>query len=69
MSNENEVADPSPTGFPVMPQWFVKASFALVAVAGVVMQAVPEHTIAWRIAAGVTSVGAALGIASQGVRR
>jgi hypothetical protein len=45
---------------------FKAAASGLVAVAGAVVTLTPPHTIAFRVATGIISAGALLGIHSQG---
>jgi hypothetical protein len=59
----------SPTGDAPLPQWAVRLGLALVTTAGVLQLAVPPGghlDVACRV---VIALGAAFGIASQGVRR
>lgn len=59
----------SPTGVPMLSPKFVPYLIALVGLAGLVMSSVPQHTLAFKIAAGVQTLGAALGLASPGLRK
>lgn len=59
----------SPTGEAPLPQWVVRLGLAPVTTAGVLQLAVPPGS-AWDVACRVViALGAAFGIASQGVRR
>jgi hypothetical protein len=59
----------SPTGVPVIPPKVVPWLAALVGVAGVAMQFLPAHTIGFKLAAGIVSLGGLVGIASPGIRK
>lgn len=73
MSDENRIervsAAISPTGAPMLPAKAVPWLVALVGVAGVAAQVLPEHTVAHKIALAVMGFGALLGIASPGWRK
>jgi len=66
---ENVSAARSPTGTPVLPVWAVPWLVALVGVAGVAANVLPAHTVAAKVALAIVSLGAALGLASPGMRR
>lgn len=59
----------SPTGAPVLGQVLVRAATALVGIAGILVASLPPYTVAHKVCAVVVGLGAALGIASQGVRK
>lgn len=67
------VVERSPTGIALLPQYAVKIATVLVLVAGVIVTlptagvALPPLVLS--IAGAVVAIGAALGIASQGVRK
>ena len=59
----------SPTGEAQLPQWAVRLGLALVTVAGVLQVALPPGST-WDLSSRVViALGAAFGIASQGVRK
>lgn len=59
----------SPTGTPLVPVKYVPFISAALALAGVVVQFVPAHTIAHKIALGLISFGGLFGVVSPGLRR
>jgi hypothetical protein len=62
-------AEVSPTGAPTVPQQVIKFAGLVVGAAALALQVLPEHTIAFKICAGIVSFGAVLGIYSQGARK
>jgi hypothetical protein len=61
-------AAPSPTGIPIVSPKVVPWILAVVGIAAVAMQALPEHTIGYKVAAGIVALGALFGVASPGLR-
>jgi hypothetical protein len=63
----------SPTGVAILPQLLVKGATVLVGAAGLLLtlttQGIALPPLAVTICTAVVSIGAALGIASQGVRK
>lgn len=59
----------SPTGAPMVSPKVVPWIIALVGAAGVAMASLPEHTLGYKIAAGIVALGGLFGIVSPGLRR
>jgi hypothetical protein len=59
----------SPTGVPVIPPAAVPWLTSVVGIAGILAASLPEHTVGARVAQLVFALGAALGLASPGLRR
>ncbi len=63
------VPAPSPTGAPMVPTKAVPWLVALIGVAAVAMQALPDNTIGYKVAAAIVAFGTLFGIASPGLRK
>jgi hypothetical protein len=56
-------------GPPLVPVKVVPWLVAVVGLAGAAVQTLPPHTIAWKVAAAITSFGGLFGVVSPGLRR
>lgn len=61
--------NPSPTGSPLLPPKLVPYLLLLAAIAQALAFVLPEHTLGAKIAQGVVSALAFLGLASPGLRK
>jgi hypothetical protein len=59
----------SPTGKPVIPPKVVPWLTGLLGAAGVLVQVIPSHTVAFKVAAWLVSLGGMLGTLSPGARK